>query len=77
MTLFQSEENPVHFQTRARTVYDVTGAGDTVIATLAVALAAGASLLQAAELSNITAGLVVEEVGTTAVSREKLLKALN
>jgi rfaE bifunctional protein kinase chain/domain len=77
MTLFQSEENPVHFQTRARTVYDVTGAGDTVIATLAVALAAGANLLQAAQLSNITAGLVVEEVGTTAVSREKLLKALN
>jgi D-beta-D-heptose 7-phosphate kinase/D-beta-D-heptose 1-phosphate adenosyltransferase len=76
MTLFQSEEKPVHFQTKARTVYDVTGAGDTVIATLAVALAAGASLLQAAELSNITAGLVVEEVGTTAVSQEKLLKAL-
>jgi len=76
MTLFQNEETPVHFQTKARTVYDVTGAGDTVIATLAVALAAGANLLQAAELSNITAGLVVEEVGTTAVSREKLLKAL-
>lgn len=76
MTLFQNEAAPVHFQTRARTVYDVTGAGDTVIATLAVALAAGANLLQAAELSNITAGLAVEEVGTTAISQEKLLKAL-
>lgn len=76
MTLFQNEEKPVHFPTKARTVYDVTGAGDTVIATLAVALAAGASLLQAAELSNITAGLVVEEVGTTAIDQKKLLEAL-
>jgi D-beta-D-heptose 7-phosphate kinase/D-beta-D-heptose 1-phosphate adenosyltransferase len=77
MTLFQRAEKPVHFQTKARTVYDVTGAGDTVIAALAVALAAGASLLQAAELSNISAGLVVEEVGTTTINREKLLEALN
>ena len=77
MTLFQGNEKPVHFQTKARTVYDVTGAGDTVIATLAVALAAGANLLQAAELSNISAGLVVEEVGTTTINQEKLLKALN
>ena len=77
MTLFQKSEKPVHFQTKARAVYDVTGAGDTVIATLAVALAAGANLLQAAELSNISAGLVVEEVGTTTINQEKLLKALN
>jgi D-beta-D-heptose 7-phosphate kinase/D-beta-D-heptose 1-phosphate adenosyltransferase len=76
MTLFQKEKKPFHFQTKARTVYDVTGAGDTVIATLAVALAAGANLLQAAELSNISAGLVVEEVGTTTINQEKLLKAL-
>ena len=76
MTLFQKEKKPVHFQTKARTVYDVTGAGDTVIATLAVALAAGANLLQAAELSNISAGLVVEEVGTTTINQEKLLEAL-
>jgi rfaE bifunctional protein kinase chain/domain len=77
MTLFQKSEKSVHFQTKARTVYDVTGAGDTVIATLAVALAAGANLLQAAELSNISAGLVVEEVGTTTINQEKLLQALN
>ena len=76
MTLFQNGEKPIHFQTKARTVYDVTGAGDTVIAALAVAMAAGANLLQAAELSNISAGLVVEEVGTTTISQEKLLKAL-
>lgn len=76
MTLFQNGEKPVHFQTKARTVYDVTGAGDTVIAALAVAMAAGASLLQAAELSNVSAGLVVEEVGTTTINQEKLLKAL-
>lgn len=78
MTLFQSTASePVHFNTKARKVYDVTGAGDTVISTLAVALAAGATLIQAAELSNISAGLVVEEVGTTTISREKLLKALS
>ena len=77
MTLFQNGEKPFHFQTKARTVYDVTGAGDTVIATLAVALAAGANLLQAAELSNISAGLVVEEVGTTTINQKKLLEALN
>ncbi|HYP51265.1 MAG TPA: D-glycero-beta-D-manno-heptose-7-phosphate kinase [Pyrinomonadaceae bacterium] len=77
MTLFQKDEKPAHFQAKARTVYDVTGAGDTVIATLAVALAAGANLLQAAELSNISAGLVVEEVGTTTISQEKLLEALD
>ncbi|MDQ3799097.1 MAG: D-glycero-beta-D-manno-heptose-7-phosphate kinase [Acidobacteriota bacterium] len=76
MTLFQRGTKPIHFQTKARTVYDVTGAGDTVIATLAVALAAGANLLQAAELSNISAGLVVEEVGTTTINQEKLLEAL-
>jgi rfaE bifunctional protein kinase chain/domain len=76
MTLFQDGEAPVHFPTKARTVYDVTGAGDTVIAALAVAMAAGASLLQAAELSNISAGLVVEEVGTTTINQEKLIKAL-
>lgn len=76
MTLFQNDKKPVHFNTKARTVYDVTGAGDTVIATLAVALAAGANLLQAAELSNVSAGLVVEEVGTTTITQEKLLKAL-
>ncbi|HLL99694.1 MAG TPA: D-glycero-beta-D-manno-heptose-7-phosphate kinase [Pyrinomonadaceae bacterium] len=77
MTLFQKAGKPVHFQTKARTVYDVTGAGDTVIATLAVALAAGANLLQAAELSNISAGLVVEEVGTTTINQERLLRAIN
>lgn len=77
MTLFQNGEKTFHFQTKARTVYDVTGAGDTVIATLAVALAAGANLLQAAELSNISAGLVVEEVGTTTISQKKLLEALD
>ena len=56
----------------ARNVYDVTGAGDTVIASLAVAVAAGSSLAEAAEFANVAAGLVVEQVGTTAITKEML-----
>jgi D-beta-D-heptose 7-phosphate kinase/D-beta-D-heptose 1-phosphate adenosyltransferase len=56
----------------ARHVYDVTGAGDTVIATCALALGAGASLEAAARLANHAAGIVVGEVGTATVSAEQL-----
>lgn len=62
--------------TRAREVYDVTGAGDTVIATLCLALVAGASMLGAVQLSNAAAGVVVGKVGTATVTREELLAAL-
>ncbi len=68
MTLFQKEEKPRNLKATARQVYDVTGAGDTVIATLAVAVAAGKNFLEAAGLANTAAGLVVEEVGTTAIN---------
>jgi D-beta-D-heptose 7-phosphate kinase/D-beta-D-heptose 1-phosphate adenosyltransferase len=54
-------------------VYDVTGAGDTVIATLALALAAGANDVEAAVLANHAAGVVVGKVGTATVTREELL----
>lgn len=57
---------------RARQVYDVTGAGDTVLATLGAALAGGASLSDAARLANAAAGIVVGKVGTEVVTREEL-----
>ncbi|MEQ1763865.1 MAG: D-glycero-beta-D-manno-heptose-7-phosphate kinase [Pyrinomonadaceae bacterium] len=67
MTLFQPASDKVHFPALARTVYDVTGAGDTVIATLATTLGAGADLRTATRLANIAAGLVVEQIGTTPI----------
>ncbi len=76
MTLFEKNKEPLHLKALARDVYDVTGAGDTVIATCAVALGAGASLAKAAELANISAGLVVGQIGTTAVKFEELKEAV-
>lgn len=72
MTLFQNEKETLHLDTRARDVYDVTGAGDTVIASLAVAIGSGADLETAAQLANIAAGIVVEQVGTTAIKMDEL-----
>ncbi len=65
-----------HIPTVARHVYDVTGAGDTVIATLTLACASGGSLLESAVIANHAAGIVVGEVGTAVVTREKLLESL-
>ena len=65
-----------HLATRAREVYDVTGAGDTVVSTLAAALAAGESLVQATALANLAAGLVVAKSGTASVSVAELRTAL-
>jgi len=64
MMLLESSGAPVQVETVAREVYDVTGAGDTVIATLACALSAGATMLDAATLANHAAGIVVGKVGT-------------
>jgi rfaE bifunctional protein kinase chain/domain len=72
MTLFQGRKRPRHFSARASEVYDVTGAGDTVIGVLAAGLAAGASLSEAIELANAAAGIVVRELGTAAVTPEEL-----
>jgi D-beta-D-heptose 7-phosphate kinase/D-beta-D-heptose 1-phosphate adenosyltransferase len=71
--LLERDHDPVFVGTTAREVYDVTGAGDTVIATLAAALAAGATMLEAANLANHAAGIVVGKVGTATVSAEELL----
>ena len=76
MTLFQKNKPSKHFNAFAREVYDVTGAGDTVISTLAAALGAGASLETAAEIANIAAGMVIEHFGTSAVKLNELAARL-
>jgi rfaE bifunctional protein kinase chain/domain len=76
MTLFRRGKKMQHFSTVAREVYDVTGAGDTVLSTAALALAAGASFEDAAVLANHAAGLVVAKVGTATVTAEELIADL-
>lgn len=76
MTLFLQGSQAIHIPAVARSVYDVTGAGDTVVGTLALALATGASLVLAASLANRAAGLVIEKVGTATVTREELLAGI-
>jgi D-beta-D-heptose 7-phosphate kinase/D-beta-D-heptose 1-phosphate adenosyltransferase len=76
MSLFQKNKEITHLNSLARQVYDVTGAGDTVIASLAVALASGADFCKAANIANISAGLVVEQIGTTAISLKMLRNAI-
>lgn len=72
MTLFQKGEQPVHLAATAREVYDVTGAGDTVISVLAAAVAAGATLAESTALANTAAALVVAKLGTATVSLAEL-----
>lgn len=76
MMLLETHHDPVYVETAAREVYDVTGAGDTVLATLAAALSAGASMLEAAVLANHAAGIVVGKVGTATASAEEIVQAL-
>jgi D-beta-D-heptose 7-phosphate kinase/D-beta-D-heptose 1-phosphate adenosyltransferase len=76
MLLLQRGEPALHLPTRARDVYDVTGAGDTVVAVLSAAVAAGASLVDAAGLANLAAGLVVGKLGTASVSPVELRGAV-
>lgn len=76
MTLLQRHKAPLHLPTQAREVYDVTGAGDTVVAVLAAALAAGSSLSDAARLANHAAGIAVGKLGTATISPTELRKAL-
>ncbi len=71
--LVEGNNEPVFVATAAREVYDVTGAGDTVIATLAAALSTGATMLEAASLANHAAGIVVGKVGTATASADELL----
>lgn len=77
MTLIKPDQNEVHFPARAREVFDVTGAGDTVISTLATALAAGESMEIATGLANLAASIVVGKLGTAAISAPELRRAVN
>ncbi len=76
MSLFEGDGVQWHIPTRARQVYDVTGAGDTVVGTMALALATGTNLRDAALLSNQAAGIVVGLVGTATVTRKQLSDSL-
>jgi D-beta-D-heptose 7-phosphate kinase/D-beta-D-heptose 1-phosphate adenosyltransferase len=73
MLLCQRGHKPFHIPTVAQEVFDVSGAGDTVIASFTMAIAAGATPLEAAIISNHAAGVVVGKVGTATVSPEELL----
>jgi D-glycero-beta-D-manno-heptose-7-phosphate kinase len=75
MSLF-TENEAVHEPTQAREVYDVSGAGDTVIATIALMLAAGASMTDAMRIANRAAGVVVGKLGTATVTQQELMAAL-
>ncbi|RRZ96897.1 bifunctional D-glycero-beta-D-manno-heptose-7-phosphate kinase/D-glycero-beta-D-manno-heptose 1-phosphate adenylyltransferase HldE [Erwinia sp. 198] len=76
MTLLQPGKEPVHLPTQAQEVYDVTGAGDTVIGVLAAALAAGNTLEESCFLANAAAGVVVGKLGTSTVSPVELENAI-
>ena len=75
MSLFRRGDPPLHVAAVARHVFDVTGAGDTVSGTLALALAAGAALEQAVHLANLAAGVAVGKVGTATVTLDELRQA--
>lgn len=76
MTLLQRDLDPINIPTRAREVFDVTGAGDTVVSVLAAALASGQDLLQATVLANLAAGVVVGKLGTATVTVHELRRAM-
>ena len=77
MTLVQAGQPPAHFAASAREVFDVTGAGDTVIAVMAGCLSAGLPMRDAAHFANHAAGVVVAKLGTASVSPEELLTAIS
>lgn len=77
MSLFEKSGAVTHIPAVAKNVYDVTGAGDTVVSVLSLALSAGATLKDSADLANHAAGIVVGIVGTATVSPETLIADLN
>lgn len=76
MSIFQGNDETVHIPAFARNVFDVTGAGDTVVGVMAMALAAGAEIEDAARLANHAAGIVVGKVGTATAGLEELMRDL-
>jgi D-beta-D-heptose 7-phosphate kinase/D-beta-D-heptose 1-phosphate adenosyltransferase len=77
MTLVTSKGEATHLPTEAREVFDVSGAGDTVVACLASAIAGGASLSDAARIANVAAGIVVGKIGTAVVYPDELISVLH
>lgn len=76
MSLFETDGRITHIPAVAREVYDVTGAGDTVVGAMALALASGATMVEAAQVANHAAGVVVGKVGTATVSLDELKESL-
>ena len=76
MTLIRENHKPLHIPTRAQEVYDVTGAGDTVISVMAAAMAAGEDLADAMMLANLAAGVVVGKLGTATATVTELQRAM-
>ena len=77
MSLFEKNGNVTNIPTKAREVYSIIGAGDTVVSTLALALASGAEMKEAAMLANIAAGIKVGKIGTASVSIGEIKKELD
>ena len=76
MSLFSRDGEAVHIPTVAREVFDVTGAGDTVLAVLGLALACGRDYAEAARLANVAAGIAVGKLGTSTVSPAEIIDAV-
>jgi len=76
MILFEKGRPPHHIPTVAREVFDVSGAGDTAIALFTLALSAGASAIEAAEISNYASGVVVGKIGTATLTPDELLESM-
>ncbi|AEO07886.1 D-glycero-beta-D-manno-heptose-7-phosphate kinase [Buchnera aphidicola] len=77
MTLFQKQKKPIHFPASSKKAYDVIGAGDTVIAIIATALASGYSLEEACFYANLSAGIVIKKIGTETITINELNMVLN
>ncbi len=77
MTLLEDDSEPFHLDALAHDVFDVTGAGDTVIAAFSVAVASGMNFREAATLANIAAGIAVGHIGTTVVTRSEIEHFIN
>lgn len=77
ISLFEKDKEPLHIPTQAKEVFDVSGAGDTVISTLSLAVCSGASLTQAADLANHAAGIKVGKLGTSPVYSNELIEVFD
>lgn len=73
IVIFEKGKEPLYLSTEAKEIYDVTGAGDTVLATLGLGIASGLSYAESAKLSNIAAGIVVGKVGTSSISQDEII----